>query len=564
MDKLLKKSGKEILLGNEAIVRAALEAGVEFIATYPGTPASEIGDTFSKIHTSPSLISKINKFYFEYSINEKAALEAGIGASFAGLKTLVAMKNFGVNVALDALLPFSYTGTNGATVIVVADDPSCHSSAQSEQNSRAFAYLTHLPLLEPSSPQECKDFTATAFRLSEKYKVPVILHTTTRVAHQSAPVRLKTLEPRPSSYPLNFSKNSKHYLTIPPRVLEMKKELLAKIEKIQKEVAEKSSVNKLFKTQTSSQKDGRAKTKIGIVASGVSFLYAKEALEELNLNLPILKIGLFYPLATKKISNFIKDLEKVLVVEELEPYLEKEITALAKEANPKLQIFGKNLLSQVGELKSEHLITALAQISGKKIPPYFLSKPNPASPVWHIPRFCDGCPYWQVFSAIKKAAPKNTIFGGDIGCYMMAAFAPHHLFDYLLCMGSSISIGHGLKKSTKNKVVAFVGDSTFFHSGLSGLINAVYNQSDILVIILENKITAMTGHQPHPGVSAPEKQEIKIENIVRALGIKNVRVIDPKTDFSNFVKTAHEFLNKKGVSVIIARHPCWLFYEKRK
>jgi len=535
---LLSKPGKKIiLLGNEAIVRGALESGVQFVSTYPGTPASEIGDTFYRI-------SKESGVYMEYSTNEKVALEGAIGASFSGLKTLVAMKNFGLNVAADSLLPFCYTGSKGPTVIVIGDDPSCWSSAQSEQNSRFFSYLAHIPTLEPSDPQECKDFTKLAFQISEKFGLPVIIRTTTRVAHQRTPVKLGKIT-RPGRVIGKFIKDPKRFVTMPPRVLEMKKELLEKIEKI-KEFSEKSPINSLIGKPS--------RQEIGIITSGVSYLYVMEALKELTPHqragggLPVLKLGFFYPLPKKKIKIFIKNLEKVLVVEELEPYLEKEIERLAKDTNPKLKVFGKNLLPEVGELKPEIIAQAIAKFANKKflIPNSRFLVPK----IKRFPQLCPGCPYWLVFSAIKKAVnPKRVIFGGDIGCYMLAGLPPHFLQDYLSCMGSSVGIAHGIKKATKQKLITFIGDSTFFHAGIPALINTVFNKSNPLIIVLENQTTAMTGHQPHPG------KVIKIEDIVLACGVKNLKVIDPINQ-KEFIGAVKEFLNKKEVSVIIARRPC--------
>ncbi len=539
-------ANKKILLGNESIVRSALESGVNFVSTYPGTPSSEIGNIFSEI-------AKKYGIYFEFSTNEKVALEAAIGASFSGLKCLVAMKSFGLNVCSDSLLPFCYTGSKGPTVIAVGDDPSCWSSAQSEQNSRAYAYLAHIPMLEPSDPQECSDFTKLSFEISEKFKIPVILRTTTRVAHQRMPVSLmRVLSGRMKG---EFVKNPHQFVTMPPRVLEMKKELLDKIEKI-REFAEKSSVNMI---------DGKFNSKrVGIITSAVSYLHIKEALRELNVDLPILKLGFFYPLPEKKIKSFIKGLKKVLVVEELEPFLEKEITALAKETNPDLKIFGKNLLPEIGELNSQKVASALARILGKKyqIPNVVLDLPT------RFPRLCQGCPYWFIFSAIKKVAPENTIFGGDIGCYMLAGFPPHNIQDYLFSMGSSIGIGHGVKKVTNQKVIALIGDSTFFHAGIPALINTVFNKSNPLIIILDNRTTAMTGHQTNPGLGrtgmGEPAMEIKIEDIVTACGVRNLKILDPTASLEDFHSAIKEFLNKDEVSVILARRICAFLERKQK
>jgi len=535
---LNKSGGKIILLGNETIVRGALEAGVNFVSTYPGTPASEIGDTFFKI-------AKKVGVYFEYSTNEKVALEAGIGASFSGLKTLVAMKNFGLNVCLDSLFPLTYTGTKGPMVIVVADDPSCYSSAQSEENSRGLVLATHIPTLEPSDPQECKDFTKLAFQISEKFKIPVMIRTTTRVAHQKMPVKLGKIT-FPGNVVGKFVKDPKKFVTLPPRVLEMKKELLTKIEKI-KEFSEKSKTNFV---------DGKTSRPIGIITSGISYLYVREALKELNLNLPVLKLGFFYPLPEEKIKDFIKGLKKVLIVEELEPYLEKEVERLAKEANCKLKVVGKQLIPEVGELKPEIVTLALAKFTNAK---YSILNTKYQIPFpKRFPQLCLGCPYWLVISAIKKAVDlKKVIFGGEIGCYMLFGNSPINLQDYLSCMGSSVGIAHGIKKATGQKIITFVGDSSFFHAGIPALINTVFNKSNPLIIILENRTTAMTGHQPHPGAPVIPNG-IKIEEIVRACGVKNLKAIDPINQ-KEFIATIKEFLNKKETSVIIVQRPCiWI------
>ena len=532
---------RKILLGNEAIVQGALEAGVDFVSAYPGTPSSEIGVIFGKI-------AKRHGVYFEFSVNEKVALEAAVGASFSGLKCLVAMKNFGLNVASDALFPFVYTGTKGPTVIIVADDPSCWSSGQSEENSRGFAYLAHIPILEPSDAQEAKDFVKLGFEISEKFNIPVIVRITTRVAHQKMPVEMgKIIRSNTSG---RFVKDVKRFVTMPPRVLEMKEELLEKIEKIG-EYAEKSKVNKI-----------EGKGRLGIITSGISYLYVREVLEELKIDLSVLKLGFFYPLPTKVLNSFIKKLDKVLVVEELEGYLEKEIKALAKDINPKLKILGKDLLPETRELNTDKVGQAIASLANKK---YKVSKPVSIDIPKRFPRLCPNCPYWFVFSAVKEVAPKDTIFGGGIGCYMLAGFPPHNIQDYLFCMGSSIGIAHGIKKSSDQKLISFIGDSSFFHAGIPALINAVYNQSSPLIIIMDNRITAMTGHQPNPGMGktgmGEDVEEIKIENVVKACGVKHVKVIDPK-NINELKKTIKEFLNKKEVSVIVAKRICAL-WEKR-
>lgn len=541
MERILssKKGDKMVLLGNESVIRGALESGVNFVSTYPGTPASDIGNVFFRIHKDAGV-------YFEFSVNEKIAMEAAVGAAFSGLKCLVAMKNFGLNLAVEPLLPAMYTGVKGALVLMVSDDPSCWSSAQSEENTRPYVYLSHIPTLEPSDPRECKEFTKLAFELSEKFKIPIMLRLTTRVSHQQQEIIFD--EVKKSQARGKFVKDVHSFVTMPPRVLEMKGELLEKIEKI-KALSEKSGINKIIKGK---------KSGMGIITSGISYVYTMEALKELKLEIPVFKAGFFYPLPEKKIKSFLKGFKKILVVEELEPYLEKEITILAKEASCKLKIHGHDLLTPIGERKPEQVLSAVAKFAGKKITVDY-AKLKIETPK-RKPQFCPGCPYRILFEAIKKAVNVNeVIFGGDIGCYMLAGAPPYFLQDYLSCMGSSIGIAHGIKKISNQKLITFIGDSTFFHSGLSELANTVFNNSNPLIIILNNQTTAMTGHQPHPGAPA-NGGFIQIEEVVKALGVKNVKIIDPINQ-QETVEAIKEFIDKPEVSVIISRRPC-LFVKK--
>ncbi|HOX30033.1 MAG TPA: thiamine pyrophosphate-dependent enzyme [Candidatus Paceibacterota bacterium] len=555
---LLNKKGEKVMyLGNEAIIRGALESGVQFVSTYPGTPASEIGNNFYALSKE---LRADPKFYFEFSTNEKTATEAAIGADFSGLKTLVAYKNFGLNVALDALMPLAYTGSLAPMVVVVADDPSCHSSAQSEENTRPFSALSHIPMLEPSDAQECKDYVIEAFKISEKFGTPVMVRVTTRVAHQRAPVVLGELDPnRKVGLKGEFIKNKNKFVTMMPRLHGMKKEMLEREEKL-RAYFEKSALNYVYLGSKDQKKPSPAaiaaavkKAKIGIITSGISYLHALEALEALKLNIPVLKLGTFYPLPELKVKEFIKPLKKVLVLEELEPYLEKSVQMLAKDANCKLKIHGADLRSQIGEMKPETAAYAIANFAGRKYPlPVF--KPGFEIPS-RLPQLCPGCPYWLAFSAVKKAVDeKEVIFGGDIGCYMLGALPPHSLYDYMFCMGSSIGIAHGIKKATNQKVIAFIGDGTFFHAGIEGLLNAVYNGSNPLIIILNNQITAMTGHQPHPD-SAGVEHPVPIEKVVEACGVKHLKIVDQGNQ-EEFIAAVKEMVGLPEVAVIIARRPC--------
>ncbi|MGC8981333.1 MAG: thiamine pyrophosphate-dependent enzyme [Minisyncoccia bacterium] len=530
-DLFKNKGEKAFLLGNEAIVRGALESDVRFITTYPGTPTSEIGNIFYEYK------DKFD-YYFEFSTNEKVAMESSAGASLCGLRSLVAMKNFGLNVASDFLYPLVYTGVKGGMVIVVGDDPSCHSSAQSEDNTRFNILKAHIPALEPSNPQECKDFTKLAFEISEKFSIPVIIRGTTRVLHQSGIVildEIKKIEQK-----AKFEKDPLRFSTM--NAVLKHKELLEKIERI-KNFVEKLKINFI---------KNKDKSKFGIIASGISYQYILEILDELNLKIPILKLGVFYPLPEKLIKNFIKNLKEVLVLEELDPILEKEVERLAKDSNYKLKVYGKDLINEFGEIRPEDILIALSKILNIKLD-FDYKKHKEEIEKINIPKrtpsFCPNCPYHFVFSTIKRIFP-NFIFGGEIGCYMLAYYPPYNMQDYLYCMGSSVGVAHGINKSSKEKVIAFVGDSSFFHAAIPEIINAVYNKSNILIIILDNMTTAMTGHQPHPGVDG-----IKIEDVLNGIGIKNLKVVDP-IDIKEFEKTLKDFSEKDGVSVIIARHPC--------
>jgi indolepyruvate ferredoxin oxidoreductase alpha subunit len=545
------EKNRKVLLGNDAIIKGALVSGVDFVSGYPGCPSAEIGDDFAKI-------AKEKGAYVEWSTNEKTALESAVGASFSGLKTLVNMKSFGINVCSDVLFPLAYTGTKAPMVIVVADDPSCHSSAQSEQDSRGYAFMSKVPVLDPADPQECYDFTKLGFEISEKFNTPVILRTTTRAAHQRAIVNFEEIAS--SQVPRNdgkFVKNPHQFSTMPPRVLEMKKELLEKIKKISL-YAEKTKANFI---------SGNKKSKIGIITSGVSFMHVAQAMEELGLDLPVLKLGIFYPLPEKLIASFLKGKNKLLVAEELNPYIEREIAKIAKDINPKIKIFGKDILPEIGELNPELLCIALAKITGKKYKKFQISNFK-----FQIPRrtarLCEGCPYWYILPTVKRVAPEGTIFGGDIGCNMMGALPPHSMYDYMFCMGSSIGISHGVKKASPNqKVISLMGDGTFFHSGISGLINAVYNKSNPLMIVLDNRTTAMTGHQTNPGmgktIMGEDTQELQIADIAKSCGVKNIKVLDP-INVKELEDTIKEFLDKEDISLIVCKRICALLAKRQK
>ncbi|MFH0792281.1 MAG: thiamine pyrophosphate-dependent enzyme, partial [bacterium] len=525
---------------------------------------SEIGNIFSDNARDLGV-------YFEFSTNERAAMEAAIGASFSGLKCLVAMKSFGMNICSDPLFPFLYTGCRGPVVIAVGDDPGCWSSAESEENSRGYSGFMHLPTIEPADPEEMKEFIKIAFTVSEKYKLPVMVRFTTRVAHQKMIVKLGEIS-KEETVKVGFIKDPDRYVTMPPRVLEMKKELFIKIEKI-RQWAETSKINAV-KKQFNGKKNKMYRG-VGIITSGIGYLYTIEALKDLHIDIDVLKLGSFYPLPENKIKSFIKGRKKLLVVEELDPYVEKEVERLAKNINPRLQIFGKNVLSEIGEMKPEMVTNAINRLIGKV---YHLSIVEDSKlKIKRYPDFCPGCFYRLVFNAVKKVAPKDVVYGGDIGCYMIGSLPTYGLADYLSAMGSSIGIAHGIRKAantsfsqaseSKRRLISFIGDSTFFHSGIPSLINTVFNKSNPLIIILDNQTTGMTGHQTNPGLgrtgSGEETTVIDIESIVKACGVKNVRVVDP-INMRDLETTIKDFLGKEDVSVIIAKRVCWLLSKSKK
>jgi indolepyruvate ferredoxin oxidoreductase alpha subunit len=546
LDKVLSKEKRELLLGNEAIVRGALEAGVGFTSTYPGTPASEIGDTFAAV-------AKQVGIHFEYSTNEKVALEAAAGAALSGVRSLVAFKGFGLNVASDSLFPLAYVGIKAGMVIVVADDPSCHSSAQSEQDSRYYARIAHLPMLEPSDAQECKQFTKSAFEISEKFGIPVMLRLTTRVDHETGIVSLERIVrgKRVGS----FVKDIK-WKDFPPTIIKTHEELHQKLDTIAKEYGK--TLTKLLP----------AKSSKGVITSGISYGYVLEALEDLGIELPVLKLGMTYPLPESMVENFLKGLESVLVAEELEPVLEEAVCKAARRVNPGMKILGKNILPVAGEITEESVLHAISRLARKK-PKFDFSKHKQQYQKLKIarrfPLMCPGCPHRATFYAAKLAEPK-AVFTGDIGCYMLGVHPPLETVDFVLAMGASEGIAHGISKTSKQKVIAFIGDSTFFHAGIPGLINMVFNKSNPLIIILDNRTTAMTGHQPHPGVGLNALGEptkpISLLDIVRACGVENVKVVDPY-NIKEMAATIKEFLGSGKLSVIVARRECRLMTIRR-
>ena len=547
MHKLLKdKPGeKMLLLGNEAIARGALEAGVSFATCYPGTPSSEIPENFFKISQETDL-------YFEYSTNEKVAMEVAAGAAVSGVRTIVTMKHVGLNVAADPLMTLAYVGIIGGMVIINADDPSLFSS-QNEQDNRYYARLSGLPMLEPTNTQEMKDMTAMAFDLSEELKLPVIIRTTTRLAHVRGSVELGKLKPRKTKSV--FVKNPFHFVTVPAVSRNLHKELLGKIEKA-REISETRPFNEIV-----------GNGKWGIVANGACFNYVKDAVLDLGIGdqVSMLKLAFSYPMPEKLFLDFFQKVDKVLVVEELEPINEKELRALAQENGVAIEIQGKGTgaFSKLYEYDPGMVRKAIAEFMGiAYTAPETVDLsgiPNlPARP----PNLCAGCPHRATYYAVKQIYGKEAIYPTDIGCYTLGLLPPISMADFVICMGSSVSSGCGFSEATNQKVVSFIGDSTFFHSGMTGLANAVHNNHKFTLVILDNGTTAMTGHQIHPGVDTSvmgiPRTRISIEAVVRALGVKDVHLVKP-FKLKKTMEAVKAAMDYDGLSVIISQELCPLF-----
>ena len=549
MDKILsaEPGSKVLLLGNEAIVRGALEAGITVATTYPGTPASEIGDTLARL-------AKEADIYFEYSTNEKVALEVAIGAAVSGVRAITSMKHVGVNVAADPLLTFAYTGTRGGFVLVTADDPSCHSS-QNEQDNRYYALLGNMPLLEPSDPQECHDMAKRAFEISEKLEMPVILRTTTRVSHVRGPVTVGAVVHGPKKK--EFVKDPKRFVTVPAVA---RARHLVVLEKLRQagELAETSEFNWVKRMGNGGG--------LGIVTSSVAAAYAMDACREMKLDADILKLGFSYPLPERMVEKFLREHATVAVVEELEPILENEIRALAQRLGLATKVLGKadGLFPRPYEFDTVIVGAGISRAAGRAV----AAAPAPAQqgdlPV-RPPVLCAGCPHSATYFAVNKATGKKAIFASDIGCYTLGVAPPYSAADILVCMGSSVGTAGGLAKVNDLPVIAFIGDSTFFHSGIPGLINAVHQEHRFLLMILDNRTTAMTGHQPHPGSSKDPSRDsvvpVSIEGIVQGSGVRWMRVVDPY-DIKKTIETVKEALGQPGISVILARRECALIAPK--
>ena len=512
---------RQLMLGNKALARGLYEAGCSVVSSYPGTPSTEVTEE----------AAKYDEIYCEWAPNEKVALEVAFGASLAGKRSFCGMKQVGLNVAADPLFTCSYTGVNAGLVICVADDPGMHSS-QNEQDSRHYAIASKVPMLEPSDSGEAYEFAKKAFELSETFDTPVIIKMCTRVAHSQSIV-----EPgeRVMPEPIPYKKNIAKYVMMPGNAIRRHPIVEDRIRKLT-EYAEDCDFNR----------EEMGDTKLGIITSSTSYQYAKEVFGE---NASILKLGMIHPLPVRKILDFAAKVEKLVIIEELDPIIENHCRQLG------LSVTGKDICPVEGEF----LQNLIAEKLGVDLPATkSLSEALPGRP----PVMCAGCPHRGLFYALSKN--KCTVLG-DIGCYTLGAVAPLNAMEMTLCMGASVSAIHGFNKAlgeeSEKKTVAVIGDSTFMHSGMTGLANIAYNQSNSTVIILDNSITGMTGHQHNPttgyNIKGDPAGKIDLESLCRAMGIERVTVVDPY-DLAACDEVIKKELAAEEPSVIISRRPCAL------
>lgn len=513
---------KKLLLGNEAVARGAYEAGVTVCASYPGTPSTEITEN----------IIKYDEIYAEWAPNEKVASEVAIGASMAGARAMSCMKHVGMNVMADPLFTVSYIGVNGGLVFCVADDPGMHSS-QNEQDSRHYAKASKVMMLEPSDSSECKEFIKEAFNLSEEFDTPVILRLSTRVSHSQGLVELNDR----INYELKpFEKNIAKNVMMPANAIKRHVIVEDRYKKLV-EFAEKTNLNKVENNNK----------KIGVITNGISYVYAKEALGD---NVNYLKLGMVYPLPIELIKNFAKGLDKLYVIEELDPFIEEHCKVNG------INVIGKEVFTMLGEYTPSMIKKAILNIDPVECPT--LDENIPVRP----PVMCAGCPHRGTFYVLKKL---GLVVSGDIGCYTLGAVKPLEAVDSTICMGASVSAALGMSKARgaefNKKLVSVIGDSTFIHSGITGLIDMVYNKGANTVIILDNSITGMTGHQDNPTtgktIRGEDTKQVNLIKLAEAIGIEHIVVADP-FDVKNFEKVVKEEVNRDDVSLIIAQRPCAL------
>ncbi len=553
--------GPALMLTNEAVVRAALEADVKVVAAYPGSPTSEILDTFSEV------LTHFGDFRMHVAINEKVALETVAGASMAGMRSFTSMKSVGMNVASDSMLSMAYTGLRAGCVCLIADDPHAHSS-QSEQDGRYFGEAAYVPMIEPSTAQEAYDMVKWAFEVSERYRTLVIVRTTTRVNHQRGMVRLGDLKRTPFKRK-RWADVRDSYFTVGAVARELKARLLEKVKRIREEF-EESEFNRVDEGEGD----------VGIITAGVCYLHVKEAMRNLGVSLPVLKIGTLYPLPERKIADFLKRVSTVIVVEELSPFLETRITALAKDANPSVRIIGKRSghFPEMLEYNVPIVERVLAGVLGRETSVDYDAVLERAKRAKEgvlpdrAPIFCPGCPHRGTLWAFRQALTRlkirdKIVFNNDIGCYSMAFLPPNNFSDSMLAMGASVGLSAGMEMALEDKVIAMVGDSTLYHAALPGIVNLIHHNSNVTLFVLDNSVTAMTGQQPNPNstydAGHTPARKINMERFFEALGADSVTIIDPY-ETRECVKPIMEAIQRPGFNVIISRRECALYGDREK
>lgn len=540
------------MLGNEAIARGALEAGVGFAAAYPGTPSTEILEALIDVADEVGL-------HAEWSVNEKVAFEAAYASAIAGVRSLVAMKHVGLNVAADPLMSSAYTGVREGFLIVSADDPGMWSS-QNEQDNRWYGLHALIPVVEPSDPAEAKELTVEALEMSSELEHPVILRITTRVAHTRAPVVFGKL--RPVKAVGTFVKDVSRWALVPANARKRRSELVKRW-RIVEGYVERFRFNEYV----------RRGSRLLVVGVGAAYPYVVESLKLLRAeDVSTLKLSTTVPIPRKLVLDALSEHEKVLVVEELEPVVEMLIKKAAYEEGLRVSIHGKDLVPVEGELSLEPVAEAIDRVLGLNRLGGLWEPAEPSVRVQLPPRppvLCAGCPHRATFYALKRAVSKlgvKPVYSGDIGCYSLGLLKPFEMQDTLVDMGSSIGLASGFAHVLKDRlVVAIIGDSTFFHAGIPGLINCVYNKAPVLVLVMDNGVTAMTGHQPHPGTGAGPKGErreaVKVEDVASAAGLKFVRVFDP-FDVRLAERVLEEaiayVIKERRSALVVARRPCSL------
>lgn len=542
-----------LAMGNEAIARAGIEAGLGYFSMYPGTPATEIGLTFERLK------DKLPAFYMEYSANEHVSLNGAMGASWAGVRSMVAMKHVGMNVAAEPAHFLGYTGVDAGLVIVVGSDPGATSST-GEQDDRWYSLHTHLPLLEPATIQEAKDFTLSAFELSERYSIPVVINAASRLCHNIGDLRLGPITQRRGRG--EFRPNYQRYFNLFGQAVKNHQACIERIDSLARS-EDIVSFNRIV----------QGDAPWGVVTSGVNYLYVMEALEILGLfDVPVFKIGMSYPFPSRQLSQFGHNLEKVVVIEDLEGFLEFQIKRHAFELKLGFEVIGKELIPPSGETNPDIVLEAFSQIAKRPVPRHIARArrigSEIASSIPHrIATFCIGCPHRASVYAVVSAAKDRAVIGGDIGCYTMASLPPFEAADWCTCMNCGLSAAQGMSHVSDGKpIIALVGDSTFFHSGIQPLQNAVATNADVLLIILDNRWIAMTGHQRSPttatGVKGEQFDAIDLKALVQTLGVKRVRTVDV-FDVARFRAAVFDELGRKGLRVLIAKGECALQSHRR-